>query len=429
MAKALVVVFALLSVAPAAAADDEPATTVVPAAAQAYPLDPQKATDAYLALYSGEKRAKSDAYFEGGYWLILWNLLYGLGVAGLLLWSGLSARMRSLAERIVPIRALQPALYWLLYILVQTVLQFPLDVYEGYFREHRYGLSNLSLGGYLGEQGKGLLVAGILGSIGVVLIYAVFRRVKRNLWLWATAVMVAFAIVGIVIAPVWIAPLFNKYDKLEDPAVRDPILSLARANGITVDAVWKNDASKQSKRISANVSGLFGTERITLNDNLLRRCTQDQVEQVMGHEMGHYVLHHVFKMIADVTILLAVGFGLILWAFERVRRRWGERWGIRGIEDPASLPALFALFSILGVLAMPVFNTMIRTQEAEADLFGLNAVGKPDAEAQVDLMLGEYRKLDPSPLEEVLFFDHPGGRNRILMSMKWKAEHMPKPAP
>jgi STE24 endopeptidase len=430
MAKTLVVLLAVLLAAPAArAATEEHATTIVPAAAQTRPLDPEKATDAYLALYSGEKRAQSNAYFEGGYWLILWNFLYGLGVAGLLLWSGFSARMRNWAERLIRVRALQPALYWIFFVVATTVLQLPFDLYQGYFREHQYGLSNLTFGGYLGEQGKGLLVALIMGAIGMVVLYAVFRRVRRNLWLWATAVVVAFALVGMMIAPVWIMPLFNKYEKLEDPAVRDPILGLARANGIGVDAVWKNDASKQSKRVSANVSGFLGTERITLNDNLLQRCTQVQVEQVMGHEMGHYVLHHVFKAVTEVTILFAVGFGLVLWAFERVRRRWGERWGIRGIEDPAGLPALWAAVAVFGLLSMPIFNGMVRQQEAEADLFGLNAVGKPDAEAQVDLMLGEYRKLDPSPLEEVLFFDHPGGRNRILMAMRWKAEHMPPPPP
>lgn len=405
----------------------EPATTVVPAEAQASPLDPNAATEAYLKLYSGEKRVQSDAYFEGGYWLTLWGTLYGIAVAALLLWTGLSARMRGWAERLIRLRALQPALYWVMFLLATTALEFPFDVYQGFIREHQYGLSNLSFLGFLSEQGKGLGVGVVLGALATGVLYAVFRRVQRYLWLWATGVVGVLSALAVMIVPIWIAPLFNKYEKLEDPKVRDPLLSLARANGIGASAIWMDDASKQSKRISANVSGLFGTERITLNDNLLTRCNQDQIEQVLGHEMGHDVLHHIYKGLLETSLLVAALAALVQWAFGRLKRRWGERWGIRDIADPAALPLLWGLVSAFGLMAMPAFNGITRIQEAEADLFGLNAVGKPDAEAQVDLMLGEYRKLDPSRVEELLFYDHPSGRNRILMAMRWKAEHMPQP--
>ena len=108
------------------------------------------------------------------------------------------------------------------------------------------------------------------------------------------------------------------------PAVRDPILSMARANGISATNVWEFDASKQSNRVSANVSGFFGTERISLNDNLLKRCSIEEIEAVMGHEMGHYVMNHVFKGLLEIGIIIAVGFGLLAFLFERVRARYGE---------------------------------------------------------------------------------------------------------
>jgi len=145
----------------------------------------------------------------------------------------------------------------------------------------------------------------------------------------------------------------------------------------------------------------------------------------MAHEMGHYVLNHVFKGIVEFGVLIVIGFAFLRWSFDRALARWGSRWGIAGIADVAGLPLLVLLLSVFFFAMTPVTNTLIRTQEVEADIFGLNAARQPDAEAEVDLMLGEYRKLKPGPLEEFIFFDHPSGYNRILMAMRWKAENLP----
>jgi STE24 endopeptidase len=223
---------------------------------------------------------------------------------------------------------------------------------------------------------------------------------------------------------VYIAPLFNTYKKLDRPNIKASILNMARANGIPVTEVYQVDASRQSNRISANVSGFLGTERITLNDNLLNRCTPEQIQSVMGHEMGHYVLNHVYKGVMEFGILIVLGFAFLNWGLKWSLARWGERWGIRDILDPAVVPLAVLLFSLYFFVLTPVTNTLIRTQEYEADIFGLNAAGQPEGEAEVDLMLGEYRKLDPGPIEEYLFFDHPSGRTRITAAMRWKAEHL-----
>jgi STE24 endopeptidase len=226
------------------------------------------------------------------------------------------------------------------------------------------------------------------------------------------------------VAPVWIEPLFNKITELRDPAVRDPILRLARANGIPASHVYVQDASRQSKRVSAHVTGLLGTLRIELNDNLLRRAQPPAIEAVMGHEMGHYVLHHVPKSIVHLSLVLAVGLALISRAFARAVAHHGPRWSLRDLADPAGLPLLAAIFSVYLFAVTPVVNTLIRTDEAEADLFGLNASRQPDGMAEAALMLAEYRKLRPGPLEEWIFYDHPSGYDRILMAMRWKAEHL-----
>jgi STE24 endopeptidase len=387
-------------------------------------FDPQAATEAYLARLTPAQRARSDSYFEGGYWLLLWGFLYGLGVAWLLLGLRLSARMRDLAERVTRFRALQTFLYALQYILAAYVLTYPLTLYTDFFREHRYGLSSQSFGGWMGDELKGIALAMVLGGLALTLLYWVVRKAPRTWWVWGAAVALLLLVVGIVLASVFIEPIFNKYTELQDPALRGPILSLARANGIPTEHVYVVDASKQTNKMSANVAGLFGTTRIALNDNLLRRASPAEVEAVMGHEMGHYVLHHVDKSMLFFGVVLVIGFGFLRWGFDRAAARWGGRWGVRGVADPAGLPLLAALFSIYLFVLTPVINTHIRTEEAEADIFGLNAARQPDGMAEAALHLAEYRKLSPGPVEEWMFYDHPSGRNRILMSMRWKAEHL-----
>jgi STE24 endopeptidase len=386
-------------------------------------IDPAAATRAYLEEVPAEQRARSDAYFEGGYWLSLWSFLWSAGILILLLQTGLSARMRDLAERATQVRALQTGLYWTQFAVAVAVLSFPLSVYRDYLREHRYGLSNLGFGAWLGEELKGLAVSIVLGGLAMMALYAVVRRLARSWWIWGSVVAVALVAVSTLIEPVLISPIFNHPKKLEDPRVVAPILSLARANGIGTGEVWEIDASRQSKRISANVSGFLGTERITLNDNLLNRASLPEIEAVMAHEMGHYVLHHIYKGLTELGLVIVSGFAVVSVLFERLRRRNQARWRVREIGDVAGLPLAALLFAGYLFALTPVLNSIIRVQEAEADIFGLNAAQQPDGFAQIALKLSEYRKLDPGPLEEIVFYDHPSGRARILAAMRWKAEH------
>jgi len=412
---------AILSAAPADLVPPSPAPAAASGASGS--IDPAAATRAYLDLLPAEQRAKSNAYFEGGYWLILWNFLWSAAIFVLLLQTGISARMRDLAERATRVRAGQAVLYWAQLALVLEVLGFPLAIYRDYLREHQYGLSNLTFAGWVGEEIKGLLVSIVFGSLAAAALYAVVRRLKRTWWIWGAVVSLVLAAFGTLVAPVLVVPLFNNPKKLEDPRVVVPILSLARANGIDAHEVWEIDASKQSKRVSANVSGFLGTERITLNDNLVNRASLPEIEAVMGHEMGHYVLNHIYKGLMELGILILVGFALVARLFERLRQRNEARWRVRDVGDVAGLPLVALLFTAYLFVLTPVTNSIIRGQEAEADIFGLNASGQPDGFAQSALKLSEYRKLDPGPLEELVFYDHPSGRARIFAAMRWKAEH------
>ncbi len=399
--------------------------TTIPAAAQASDyFDVDAATEAYLAEMPASARARSDAYFEGGYWLILWDFLYGAVVALLLLNLRWSAAIRNLAERITRFRAVQTFIYWVEYLVIVSLLTAPLAIYEGYIREHQYGLATQTFGPWLGDQLKGLAVNLVLGGLLVVGLFAIVRRLPRTWWIWGAVVTVVFTAFTVMIAPVYIMPLFNKYTRLDDPKITQPILSMARANGIPAHDVYEVDASRQSTRMSANVSGFGQTMRITLNDNLLRRGSPQEIEAVMGHEMGHYVLNHIPKTIMFMLIGAVCFFGFLKWSLDWSLAHWGEKWQIRGIGDPAVLPLVVLLASIFFFVLTPIQNTQTRTQEAEADMFGLNAGRQPDGFARAALHLGEYRKMQPGPIEEFIFFDHPSGYNRIHRAMQWKKENM-----
>ena len=256
-------------------------------------------------------------------------------------------------------------------------------------------------------------------------LYAVFRHAQRTWWLWGTAVAVVLNAVAMLIVPVFVAPLFNTYKPLADPKISKPILAMASANQIPVREVFEVDASRQSNRVSANVSGLFGTTRISLNDNLLKQCTLPEIRAVMAHEMGHYVLNHSFKLVLYFGLFILAAFAIARAVFERAVRRWGKRWGVHGIADPAGFPLLVLIFSTFFFLITPLANTAVRVTEREADAFGINTSREADGFAKVALKLGAYRKLNPGPVEEFIFFDHPSGRARIRMAMDWKAANLP----
>src|SRR4029077_10743382 len=225
-------------------------------------------------------------------------------------------------------------------------------------------------------------------------------------------------------APLCIEPLFNTYKPLANVEIRDPILAMAQANQIPARQVFEVDASRQTTRVSANVAGFLGTTRIALNDNLLKQCTLPEIRAVMAHEMGHYVLNHGAKLLTYSAIFIVIGLALTRQMFDAAVRRWGVKWGVRGIADPAGLPLLVLILSTLLFIATPLLNTVVRVTEREADAFGINTAREPDGMAEVALKLGVYRKLNPTPLEEFIFYDHPSGRARIRMAMDWKAANL-----
>jgi STE24 endopeptidase len=394
----------------------------------ALPMDAQAATQAYLDRLPADVVARSNAYYEGGYWLQLWNWLAGLLVALLLLGTRPSTALRDWATRRLKWAPLRDGLYGAVYTVAGSLLVAPLTLYQGFVREHDYGMATQTLGAWLGEQLLGLGVSVVVGALLVALLYAVLRRAGAQWWLWGTGVALGFMCLVVAVAPVWIEPLFNTYKPVPEGPVKTAVLAMAHANGVPVDNVYVYDASRQTTRVSANVSGLFGSAAIRLNDNLLNRSSEPEILAVMAHEIGHYAMNHIPKTLVMFGGIILFGFLFVQWAMRHLLARFGARWrldGKAGVTDVASLPLLAALFGTYMFLATPLLNTITRTQEVEADLYGLNLAREPHGEAEVLLKLTEYRKAEPGPLEEIIFYTHPSTRTRIYNAMRWREQMMP----
>jgi STE24 endopeptidase len=399
---------------------------VPPEAAWGPTFDVGRATDAYIATIPAADREKSDAYYEGGYWIGLWSTLLVVAACWLLLRFRFTARLRDFAAARGHGPWLQSLIVAVGFLLAFAVLLLPWDLYTGYFREHQYAMSNYTMGRYLREWAINLAISTAFIGLAVSVLYRLVRRV-RGLWVWwATAVSAVLILFVFMVEPVVVEPLFNDYKPLPAGEVRDSILELAHDTNIPVDDVFWFDASKQTKRISANVSGLGSTARIALNDNLLNGASLPEIRAVMGHEMGHYALHHGFKLAFGFTLFFGVSYFLINRLFERFRRRRGGQWGIKDLADPAGLPLAFAIFTVVMYLLSPAMNTMTRMTEAQADAFGLDAAKEPHGFASVAMRLSTYRKLEPGALEEVIFYDHPSGRARVERAMRWLKKHPPE---
>ncbi len=384
--------------------------------------DSGAATKAYLDAVPQDRRSKTKSYVHGNYILQIVDFLFTASVLIVLIGAGISARFRNNARRITRFRPVQTVIYWIQFLIAITLIQFPLTIYESYYREKAYGLLTQSLSGWMTDQAKGLVIGCILGGLLFMILYGVLRKAPRMWWLWGSAVMMVFMIVVVAIAPVFIMPLFNKFTPVKNTEIRESILKMAHEQGIPANEVYEMDASKRTDRVSAFVNGLLGTMRIVMFDNTLKRCTPEEIQMIMGHEMGHYVLNHIWKGVAFFGVLIVLGFLFVRWAFSKVVARWRNT-SIEGIYDTAGLPLLWLLLSVFLFATSPITNSFSRWQEDEADDFGLNASHQPDGAATTFLKLGEYRDLDPNPVIEILFFDHPSGSSRILNAMEWKKSH------
>jgi STE24 endopeptidase len=335
--------------------------------------------------------------------------------------SGLSRRLRDLARRVAKKRFLTAFVYFFLFTIVTTVIEFPLAYYGGFHVPHEFALTTQSFASWMADFAKEWIVNVLIGGFLVALALVAIRKFRR--WwipLWIGAMVVA--LISIVLTPILFDPLFNKFEPLKDASLRQALLDEASRAGIEGSRVYQVNKSKQTTTMNAYVTGLGPTNRIVLWDTLLQKLTRDEILAVMGHEMGHYVMKHIWQGFAwsiAISFLVCV---LAQRAYERGLGRWGSKWGIESNDDPAALPWLLIIVSAIVFLLSPAINGISRHLEHRADVFGLELTHLNDAMASSFVKFAEDSKVDPTPNAFIEFwrYSHPSLTRRIEFVRNYK---------
>lgn len=344
-----------------------------------------------------EPSEKALRYHRGNNILWVVDTLWSWLVPAAILFTGLSARMRNLARRIGRRWYFTFVVYFVLFSLLTFVVDLPLAYYQGFVREHAYGLSNQTLAKWSGDAVKSLMVGLVAGALFLWIPYLLLRRSPKRWWLYTSLAAVPVLVLVVFVTPLWIEPLFNEFGPMKDKALEARILALAERAGIEGSRVYEVAKSVDTNTVNAYVTGFMGTKRIVLWDTLLARLEADEVLFVMGHEMGHYVLGHVVR---TIVFLSFVTLGT-LYAAHRVSRgllaRFGPRFGFDTLSDVASLPLLLLLASLFGFVVTPGVLAYSRWQEHEADRFGLELTQNNRAAAMAFVKLQQENLAVPRP--------------------------------
>ncbi|HZS11557.1 MAG TPA: M48 family metallopeptidase [Nitrospirales bacterium] len=349
-------------------------------------------------------RIEDAIYFAG--------FLYVVIVLLIVLNTRLSARLRDVAS--LRCRFLQGMLYFAMLTVVVAVMEFPLTLYAAFIVPHQFDLTDQSFLAWLGDFGKGIGVNVVIGSLVAALALTgirLFRRWWIALWIGS----IPLIILGVVLTPWIIDPLFNKFEPLKDPVLRRDLLAEAARAGIHGSRVYQVDKSKQTKEMNAYVTGIGPSKRIVLWDTLLAKLDHDEILAVMGHEMGHYVLGHLWKGIAFGVVVSLVCFAIAQRLYEWGLARWGARWQVAGPADPAALPWLMLIAVVIAFVLSPVTNGFSRGLEHQADAYGLKLTHLNEPMASAFVKFAEDSKSDPNPPRFIEWwrYSHPSTQRRI----------------
>ena len=342
--------------------------------------------------------------------LALIDPFWDIAAALLLLFSGLSARIRDLSERRFRSRYLRVLVFIAVAGLIAGAVRLPVELFRGYVWEHRFGMSNQSLFDWSVEQLKvyALNIAFIGGTGVLALALLGLERAGRRAWLWLALGTLPVAVAGVLLSPLVFEPAFNKFEPLGNAQLDHRILALAGRAGVPARHVFQVDRSRQTNAVNAYVSGFGPSQRIVLWDTTLQRLSEDEILAVMGHEMGHYVLHHLWRGIALMWLLSFVLFFATARMVDAAIARGGTRWGVRDRADVAALPLYALVLTLLLALAQPMIIAESRRVEHEADVFGLEATHLNAAATSAFVKLGAENRSDPDPpaLIRLLLYTH-----------------------
>ena len=386
-------------------------------------IDPQvqAETARYIDSLGPAALQKAHDYTIGKEWMLLWALLVAAVVTWLIVRSGVLDKLDGkFAERRRNVRALVVSF---VFFIISTVLTLPWTLYADYFREKAYGRTSQPLGDYLMQSGEMTIVIAIIGALFFMGVYWLMRLTGRSWWIWSGALTAAVLSFVILLSPVLIEPIFNKYQPIPPGQVHDAVVAMAGRAGVPPERVFMFNGSRQSNNFTANAGGVGSTARVAISDVAMGKASLDEVRAVTGHEIGHYVLKHTWYGILFYSIAAIILFWIADRTFPWFARRFGSS---AGLAEPRGVPVLLFMVSLFGLLSLPIFNTFSRMLETQADDYSLRTENRPDALSTALVKTAEYRYPRPGKLEELVFYDHPSVEARVRRAMAWKVAH-PEP--
>ena len=384
-------------------------------------FDPNAETARYIDSLGPAALQKAHDYTVGKEWMLLWALLVAAVVTWLIVKSGMLDKVDAkFAEKRRNMRAFVISL---VFFIVSAILTLPWTLYSDYFREKAYGRTSQPLADYLFQNGLITIITALLGALFMTGVYWLIRRTGKRWWIWSGALTVAAFSFIILLAPVLIEPLFNKYEPIPPGQVRDAVVSMAQRAGIPPNKVYMFNGSRQSNNFTANAGGVGNTARVAISDVAFKNATLDEVRAVTGHEIGHYVLKHTWWGI----LFYSVASIILFWIADRTFPRFAKAFGSSAqLADARGIPVLIFMLGLFQLATLPIFNTFSRTLESQADLYSLQTENRPDALSTSLVKTAEYRYPRPNRIEEIVFYNHPSVEARVRRAMEWKAAH-PEP--
>ncbi len=384
----------------------------------------EAATARYIDSLGPAALQKAHDYTVGKEWMLLWALVLAAVVTWLIVRSGILDRLdRKFAERRRNLRAFVISL---VYFLVSALLTLPWTLYADYFREKSYGRTSQPLSDWLLQLSEITVIGALVGGLFMMGVYWLIRRAGNRWWIWSGALTAAVLAIFILLSPILIEPIFNKYEPVPPGPVRNAVVEMAGRAGVPPERVFMFNGSRQSNNFTANAGGVGNTARVAISDVAIGKASLDEVRAVTGHEIGHYVLKHTWYGILFYAIAAIVLFWVAGRTFPWVARRFGST---AMLGDPRGIPILLFMVSLVQLLTLPIFNTFSRWVETQADAYSLRTENRPDGLASALVKTAEYRYPRPAALEEIVFYDHPSVERRVRTAMAWKAAHPEPPAP
>ncbi|HEX7287556.1 MAG TPA: M48 family metallopeptidase [Candidatus Angelobacter sp.] len=357
-------------------------------------------------------------------WLEIGDLALNMGFLLALLVTGWSSSLRDVAIRMSREHYALQLFYYVLFLsLLSKTLRGALDFY-GFRLEHHFNLSNQKLGSWIKDQIKGWLVGLVLATVVAEIVYALIRTSPEHWWIYAWLVFMAMLVFFAQVAPVVLFPLFYKFSPLQNEELKERLVRLGERAGTRVRGVYEWKLSEKSKKANAALTGLGNTRRIILADTLLANYSNDEIEAVLAHELGHHVHSHIAKSIAVEALVTLAGF----WAAnEALRYAIDQQKMFEHLTDFANLPLLVLVTSALSLLLMPAINAYTRYTERQADLYCWKSVPsiEPYVSAMEKLNKQNLAESHPSRIVEILFHSHPPIAKRIAAAQEWARKHRP----